>query len=180
MRSVSISLAAGLVFLGITTFAHADTVTLDLSTAGLAGGASLIGGGSKIKLDPNTAGEMATLSFASVSGQQYSISVTGENDSSASFFNFLIDKGNGTFVSLASNVNFGSGFNTITLPSFIDLGTSDLLRIVNGGTGNSRGQISGVAVSSVPLPSAIGLFASGLGGIFLLGRRRKRKAIVTA
>jgi hypothetical protein len=162
--------------LGITTFAHADTVTLDLSTAGLAGGASLIGGGSKIKLDPNTAGEMATLSFASVSGQQYSISVTGENDSSASFFNFLID----TFVSLASNVNFGSGFNTITLPSFIDLGTSDLLRIVNGGTGNSGGQISGVAVSSVPLPSAIGLFASGLGGIFLLGRRRKRKAIVTA
>ena len=78
MRSVSISLAAGLVFLGITTFAHADTVTLDLSTAGLAGGASLIGGGSKIKLDPNTAGEMATFSFASVSGQQYSISVTGE------------------------------------------------------------------------------------------------------
>ena len=176
MRSVSISPAAGLVFLGITTFAHADTVTLDLSTAELAGGASLIGGGSKIKLDPNTAGEMATVSFASVSGQQYSISVTGENDSSASFFNFLID----TFVSLASNVNFGSGFNTITLPSFIDLGTSDLLRIVNGGTGNSRGQISGVAVSSVPLPSAIGLFASGLGGIFLLGRRRKRKAIVTA
>jgi hypothetical protein len=92
----------------------------------------------------------------------------------------LIDQGNGTFVSLASNVNFGSGFNTITLPSFIDLGTSDLLRIVNGGTGNSGGQISGVAVSSVPLPSAIGLFASGLGGIFLLGRRRKRKAIVTA
>lgn len=77
---------------------------------------------------------MATLSFASVSGQQYSISVTGENDSSASFFNFLIDKGNGTFVSLASNVNFGSGFNTITLPSFIDLGTSDLVR----GTAEAR------------------------------------------
>ena len=85
-------------------------------------------------MDPNTAGEMATLSFASVSGQQYSISVTGENDSSASFFNFLIDKGNGTFVSLASNVNFGSGFNTITLPSFIDLGTSDLVR----GTAEAR------------------------------------------
>ena len=143
----------------------------------------MIAGGSRIKFDPNTAGEMATLAFASVTGQQVSISVTGQNDSSASFFDFLIDKGNGTFVSLANNINFGSGFNTITLPSFIDLGTTDLLRIVNGGTGNSGGQITGVdaggAISSVPLPPAIALFVSGLGGLFFLARR-KRKAIAKA
>ena len=103
--------------------------------------------------------------------------MTGQSNAN-SFFNFFIDPGDGTFVSLASNINFGNGFNTITLPSFIDLGTTDFLRIVNGGT-NSGGQISGVAVNAVPLPSAIMLFVSGLAGMFLFGRW-KRKAIATA
>lgn len=103
--------------------------------------------------------------------------MTGQSNPN-SFFNFLIDAGTGTFVSLASNINFGSGFNTITLPSFVDAGTIDRLQIVNGGT-NSGGQISGAAVNVVPVPSAIMLFMSGLAGMFLVGRR-KRKAIVTA
>src|SRR5262245_17281916 len=133
MRSVSISLIASVAFLGLTTFA--DAVTLDLSSAILDGVASFTAGGSSIKFDPNTAGETAILTFASVTGEQESITVTGQNDSSASFFNFLIDRGNGTFVTLATNVNFGNGFNTITLPAFTDLGVTDFLRIVNGGTG---------------------------------------------
>ena len=72
---------------------------------------------------------------------------------------------------LVSNVNFGSGFNTITLPTFIDLGTSDFFRIINGGTGNSGGQISGVSINQVPLPAALPLFAAGLGVLGLLGQR---------
>ena len=91
------------------------------------------------------------------------------------------------FVPLASNINFGSGFNTITLPTFIDLGTSYFFRIINGGSGNSGGQISGVSINQVtpqvtalPLPASLPLFAAGLGVLGLLGQRRKRKATATA
>jgi len=169
---------AAVVTLSLLAVSPATSATLDLSSAVL-DGASLIAGDSRISFDPNVAGQTATFSFASVPGEPFSINVTGQNNSSSSFFDFSIDRGDGTFVSLATNINFGSGFNTITLPSFIDLGTTDLLTIVNGGTGNSGGQISGVAVNAinaVPLPPAIVLFMSGLAGLFLVGRR-KRKAL---
>src|SRR5262249_12736328 len=153
--------------------ARSATVTVDLSTAVLTGGASFIAGGSRISFAPNATGT-ATLSFPSIPGEILSIDVTGQTNSSSSFFDFSIDKGNGVFVSLASSINFGSGFNTITLPSFIDLGTTDRLQITNSGTANIGGQISGVAVGVVgviPLPPAIALFVSGLVGMFLLGWR---------
>jgi hypothetical protein len=165
----------------------AQAATVPLDSAILTGGASLIANDGRIKFDPNIAGETATFTLPSIQGAQYSIQVTGQNNQSSSFFQFLIDPdGPGMasgFVPLASNVNFGSGFNTITLPTFTDLGTSDFFRIVNGGTGNSEGQISGVSitqVSSVPLPAALPLFAAGLGVLGLLGRRRKRKATAPA
>jgi hypothetical protein len=73
--------------------------------------------------DPNIAGETATFTLPSIQGAQYSIQVTGQNNQSSSFFQFLIDPdGPGTssgFVQLGSNVNFGSGFNTITLPRLL-------------------------------------------------------------
>jgi len=43
-------------------------------------------------------------------------------------------------MALGNNVNFGNGFNTVTLATFTDQGTLDLFRIINGGTGNSRGR----------------------------------------
>jgi hypothetical protein len=168
-----------------------QAATVDLNTAVLTGGASFIAGGSRIMFDPNIAGETATFTLPSIPGTQYSIQVTGQNNQSSSFFQFLIDPdGPGTssgFVQLGNNINFGSGFNTITLPAFIDLGTSDFFRIINGGTGNSGGQISGLSitpvtpqVTAVPLPAALPLFAAGLGLLGLLGRRRKWKAKATA
>jgi hypothetical protein len=161
-----------------------QAATIDLNTAVLTGGASLIAGGSRIMFDPNIAGETATFTLPSIPGTQYSIQVTGQNNQSSSFFQFLVDPdGPGTasgFVPLGSNVNFGNGFNTITLATFTDLGTSDFFRIINGGTGNSGGQISGLSITAVPLPATLPLFGAGLGVLGLLGRRRKWKATPTA
>jgi len=136
---------------------HAATISLDLATAVFTGRAGTITGGSEIKFDPNTSGEAATFTLSSVPGAEYVMAVTGQNNQSSSFFQFLVDAdgpGPGGFAQLGSNVNFGSGFKTITLPAFTDLGTSDFFKIVNGGTGNSEGQISNITLSSTALQIA--------------------------
>jgi hypothetical protein len=181
-----LSLFACSAFFGLTSFAHANTIALDLNTAVLTGGASVIGG-PKIKFDPNTPGQTATFTIPSVSGTQYSISVTGQNDQSSSFFQFFIDadgSGPGGFVQLGSNTNFGHGFTTITLPTFTDASTSDFFKIVNGGTGNSEGQISAITVRSVGVPApALGAGLPGLifagGGVLAWWRRKRRAQAVT-
>jgi hypothetical protein len=155
-----------------------QAATVDLNTASLTGGASFIAGGSRIMFDPNIAGETATFTIPSIPGTQYSIQVTGQNNQSSSFFQFLVDPdglGPSGFIQLGNNVNFGNGFNTITLATFIDLGTSDFFRIINGGTGNSGGQISGLSITAVPLPAALPLFAAGLGIVTFLARRKKTR-----
>jgi hypothetical protein len=157
-----------------------QAATVDLNTAILTGGASFIAGGSRIMFDPNIAGETATFTIPSIPGTQYSIQVTGQNNQSSSFFQFLVDPdglGPSGFIQLGNNVNFGNGFNTITLATFIDLGTSDFFRIINGGTGNSGGQISGLSITAVPLPAALPLFAAGLGIVTFLARRKKTTAL---
>jgi hypothetical protein len=160
-----------------------QAATVDLNTAILTGGASFIAGGSRIMFDPNIAGETATFTIPSIPGTQYSIQVTGQNNQSSSFFQFLVDPdglGPSGFIQLGNNVNFGNGFNTITLATFIDLGTSDFFRIINGGTGNSGGQISGLSITAVPLPAALPLFAAGLGIVTFLARRKKTTALRSA
>jgi hypothetical protein len=161
---------------------YAAPISLDLTTAVFTGGAGTITGGSEIKFDPDTSGEAATFTLSSVPGAEYVIAVTGQNNQSSSFFRFLLDAdgpGAGNFVQLGSDVNFGSGFNTITLPAFADLGTSDFFEIVNGGTGNSEGQISNITISLVPGPIA-GAGVPGLilacGVLLTLARRRRLTA----
>jgi hypothetical protein len=167
---------------------HAVPITLDLSTAVFTGGAGLIAGDDRIKFDPNTAGQTATFTIPSVPGTEYVISVTGQTNQSSSFVQFFIDAdgpGAGGFAQLGGNINFGSGFNLITLPVFTDLSTSDFLRIVNGGTGNSEAQISAITitpllevnpVAAVPGP-IVGAGIPGLLGfaLLLLARRRRQK-----
>jgi hypothetical protein len=158
--------------------AHADTIPL--GTATLAGGASFIAGDSRIKFDPNNPGETATFVLASVPDTQYVISITGQSNQSASFVQAFIDRdgpGPLDFVQLGSNINFGSGFNTITLPAFTDLGTSDFFRLMNGGTGNGEIQISNLTVTPLAVPGPIvgtGIPAL-LGFALLLFARRRQK-----
>jgi hypothetical protein len=167
-------------------------VTLLPSAAVLAGGANLIGGGAKIQFDAQTAGESATWTFSSTPGQTYIISVTGHNDKSESFFQFWIDAdgpGVGTgFVQLGSDHNFGSGFSTFILPSYVDLGSTDYFMITNGTTGggrtgNSAGQIevADVTIQAVPGP----MVGAGLPGLLMAfgavyAWRRRKSAVASA
>jgi len=177
------ALAAFVVASGLLAMpAAAGAITIDLSQADLVGGASLIGGGSKIKFDSQVSGESATFTLPSIPGQEYSIQVTGHSDASSSFFQFLIDAdgpGPGGFVQLGQNLNFGSGFQTVMLPTFINVGSSDFFRIVNGGAGNTAGQITGLSLLAVPGP-IMGAGLPGLlaacGALLLFARRRQRRA----
>ena len=186
MNRLLVALAGICGLVATSSVSHAATITLDLTTAVFTGGAGTIAGGSEIKFDPNKSGETATFTLSSVPGAEYVIAVTGQNNQSSSFFQFFVDAdgpGPGDFVQLGINVNFGSGFSTKTLPAFTDLGTSDFFRIVNGGTGNSEGQISNITLTStalVPTPGPV--VGAGLPGLIfagggLLGWWRRRRKI---
>jgi hypothetical protein len=181
MNSLVTRLAAVCGLVACSSASHAGTIAIDLSSAVFTGGAGTIAGGARIKFDSDRPGETATFTLASVPGTQYVISVTGQTNQSNSFVQFFIDAdgpGPGAFVQLGG-VNFGSGFNTIMLPAFTDLGTSDFFRITNGGTGNSEAQISDITVTSVAaVPGPI--VGAGLPGIVaacasLLGFARRRR-----
>lgn len=172
---------AAIIALGIgLATSPARAITLDLGEAVLTDGAEFKG--TNIKFAPNKSGS-ATFTFDSVPNQQYVITVTGHNDSSTSFFNFFIDPdglGGAPEFQLGGNFTFRPGFITLALPSFIDIGTIDTLRIVNGGTGNNiAGQIDfvGVSPAAVPVP----IVGAGLPGIvmalggFVAWRRRRNQ-----
>lgn len=175
---IAVAIAFGV---GLVT-SPARAVTLDISEAVLAGGATFIANGTKIQFASNEIGS-ATFTFDSVPNQEYVITVTGHNDNATSYFNFFIDANGpeaGGFVQLGGNYSLQPGFVTIALPSFIDLGNFDYFRIVNGGTNeNTGGQIGVVDVSINAVPGPV--VGAGLPGLLmalggLIAWRRRRVA----
>ena len=182
MNRLLVALTAVCGLVAASPAAHAVSITLDFSTAVLAGGAAFTAGDNRIKFDPNIPGETATFTLESVPDTQYVISITGQSNQSTSYVQAFIDRdGTGPldFVQLGSNINFGSGFETITLPAFTDVGTFDFLRLTNGGTGNGEIQISNITVTPLAVPGPIvGAGFPGILGLalFWLARRRQKLA----
>ena len=161
--------------------APAYAVSLNLADASLTGDVKLKGG--KL-IFGNDDGRADWNNLPSVIGQQYEITITGHSDSSTSFFNFLIDRdgaGAGGFEQLGGDYHFFPGFISITLPTFIDLASTDYFRIVNGGDKNNQaGQIDIVDVSIRAVPGPIA--GAGLPGVLmavagLYGWVRRRRPV---
>src|SRR6476660_8996335 len=91
MRKPLAALLGGIALIALAPVTEANAVSINLGSGVLAGGASFIGGGAKIKFDPNVAGETATFILDSTPGTQYTITVTGQTNQSSSFAQFLID-----------------------------------------------------------------------------------------
>ena len=93
MKIVAQALGTVAAALGVATAGAnvGQAATINLNSAVLTGGASLIADDGRIKFDPNIAGETATFTLQSIVGAQYSIQITGQNNQSSSFFQFLID-----------------------------------------------------------------------------------------
>ena len=132
---------------------------------------------------PTSPNQSAILNFASTPGQEYVITITGHSNNSTSFFNFFIDAdgpgGLTNFVQLGGDISF-SGFTTIALPSFIDLGTTDFFKIVYGGTRHNSGghiYVVDLSIAAVPGPvvgAGLPAFLMALGGLVVLSRRRRK------
>lgn len=169
---IALAVAVGL----LASPAHA--ISLDLGAAQLSDGADYNGGMIHF---PGT----ALFDLDLIATQAYTITVTGQSNSSDSLFNFFFDPdGAGGVLEqlLIGNVSFESGFTTISLPSFI-AGGNDFLRITTGGTNsNFHGLIRAVdvTVNAAPVPGPV--VGAGLPGLlmalagFVAWRRRRTAA----
>src|SRR5262249_38732259 len=97
------------------------------------------------------------------------------------FFVYQVDLG-ATTLQGPGNPNVGPLLNlSTTLPlgayivAFLNEGTVEAPNWI--ATANSGAIFETSPPSAVPLPSALVLFATGLGGLGLIGARRKRKAV---
>jgi hypothetical protein len=148
------------------------TSNVNLETSGI-GQASLIGPG-------NTnipAGTNVTFTIPGFTFQDFIFNplITGPGTSPGSAIISAVDNSNQTFT-LTPNPILGNGQNFFTLTAVGgDTITSVSLLLGANTTIGSLGQFRVSGVSQVPLPPAALLFGTALGGLGVLGWRRKKK-----
>jgi hypothetical protein len=127
-------------------------------------------------------------SLFSVTGVTPTQTDTGQNQNGAEIFQFSFDLSPGLVVPTGTTEFFSVLEASPTSAPFnfvwsFSAQTAGAVATTNGGTTwlplseNQAFTLSNVPVSNVPLPAALPLFATGLAGLGLLGRRRKRKDI---
>ena len=125
--------------------------------------------------------------FSPVGGNPVGAQNLTQFDGFGSFeYAILRDQQGGGALPRVTNVSFSiDAAANLTLASleqtaFSGGSTFFVVDVISGVTGLTGLVDAGTAVSSVPIPGALPLFATGLGGLFLIGRRRKKQAAASA
>jgi hypothetical protein len=164
---------ATLAFGQLTTTAQASAVTYDLTLQGIYGG--LVGGTGSFTVDgPINSTGLET--FTVSDGLDLSFTIDGNTFSSApgGYASVTFNNGQLQSIGYAGTLDTWS-FSLVTgLLNYIYV---DLVDPAHSTFGNITAQLEATSqVSNAPLPAALPLFASGLGGIGMFGWWRRRKA----
>lgn len=155
----------------MTAGAKASTVTYDLTLQGTAGG--LVGGTGAFTVDgPINSTGLETLTASD--GLNLSFTIDGNSFSSAPGGYASVTFNNGALASINYAGFLDSWSFSLVTGSLLYIYT-DLVNPTHDTFGTISAQLEATQVSATPLPAALPLFVSGLGGMGLLGWWRKRK-----
>ena len=156
----------------MTATAHASPVTYDLILQGTTGG--MVGGTGFFTVDgPINSTGLETLTVSD--GLNLSFTIDGNTFASQPGGFASVTFANGALISIAYAGTLNSwSFSLVT--GLLNYIYTDLVDPSHSTIGTVTAQLETTQVSAAPLPAAVLLFATGLGGMGLLGWLRKRKS----